>query len=217
MKLLFDCDGAILDSMHIWTEPLDEILKKYNYTLTKEEKGSIEALDYGAMCEWLAQNIATDMSAEDLKKYFDHIIYDAYENILKPKEGVKEILYELKDAGFEMAVASSTDIRLLESALRRLDLIDCFEFIITPDSCPYNKGQEEFWDLACHKLEAKRENVMLYDDALYAIMAANAAGLKTCGLKDFPYNEKEWDYIVEESYMVLDDIKDIKIEELKIK
>lgn len=214
MKLLFDCDGTILDSMHIWTEPLEEILKKYNYKLTKEEKGSIEALDYGAMLKWLSQNIATDMTVEDLKSYFDHIIYDAYENTLMPKKGAKEILYKLKNAGFEMAVASSTDIKLLETALRRLDLIDCFEFIITPDSCPYNKGEEEFWSLACHKLDEKNENVILYDDALYAIKAAKKAGLKTCGLKDFPYNEKEWDHIVEEAYMVLDDIKDIDIKEL---
>lgn len=215
MKLLFDCDGTILDSMHIWTEPQKKILKKYNYKLTKEEKGSIEALDYSSMCEWIAQNIATDMTVDEVKEYFDHIIYDAYENKLMPKEGAKEILYDLKDHGFEMAVASSTDIRLLESALRRLDLIDCFEFIITPDSSPYNKGEKEFWELACHKLDEKCENVLIYDDALYAIKAAKSAGLKTCGLKDFPYNENEWDHIVKEADMVLDDIKDINIEDLK--
>ncbi|MDD7305464.1 MAG: HAD family phosphatase [Peptoniphilaceae bacterium] len=215
MKLLFDCDGTLLDSMHIWTEPLEEILKKYDYKLTKEEKGSIEALDYTSMCHWLAKNIAKDMTVEELKAHFDKIIHDAYENTLMSKDGARDILYKLKESGFEMAVASSTDIRLLEKALRRLELIDFFEFIITPDSSPYNKGQEEFWELACHKLDEKRENVMLFDDALYAIKAAKLAGLKTCGLKDFPYNEKEWDYIKKEADMVLDNIKDIDPSKLK--
>lgn len=214
MKLLFDCDGTILDSMHIWTRPLEKIIEKYKYTLTKEEKGDIEALDYAGMCQWLSQNIATDKTAEQIKEYFDHIIYDAYENKLIPKEGAREILYKIRDHGFEMAIASSTDIRLLEACLRRLDLIDCFEFIITPDSSPYNKGQKEFWELACHKLDEKCQNVIIYDDALYAIKAAKSAGLKTCGLKDFPYNQNEWDYIVEEADMVLDNIKDINIDEL---
>lgn len=215
MKLLFDCDGTILDSMHIWIEPINKLLNKYNYTLTKEEKGAMEALDYESTCMWLAENIAKDMSYEDLKKYFDETIHHAYEQTLLPKKGAKEILKKLKDEGFEMAVASSTNIKLLEKALRRIDLIDCFEFIITPDSSPYNKGQKEFWKLACHKLDEKPENVMLYDDALYAIKSAKSVGIKTCGIKDFPYNKNEWGHIVEESYMILDDIKDIDIKNLR--
>src|SRR5699024_3981487 len=142
-------------------------------------------------------------------------IHHAYEQTLLPKKGAKEILKKLKDEGFEMAVASSTNIKLLEKALRRIDLIDCFEFIITPDSSPYNKGQKEFWKLACHKLDEKPENVMLYDDALYAIKSAKSVGIKTCGIKDFPYNKNEWGHIVEESYMILDDIKDIYIKNLR--
>ena len=39
MKLFFDCDGTILDSMHIWLEPIAKLLKEYDYKLTTEEKG----------------------------------------------------------------------------------------------------------------------------------------------------------------------------------
>lgn len=215
MKLLFDCDGTILDSMHIWTEPQNKILNKYNYKLTKEEKGRMEALSMSDTCHWLIENVAKDMTYEELMEYFNSTIEIAYKNDLMPKNGAMDILYRLKNLGFEMAIASSTDIRLLETALRRLDLIDFFEFIITPDSAPYNKGQKEFWELACHKLDEKCQNVILFDDALYAIKSANSANLRTCGLKDFPYNEKEWNYIVKEADFVLNSIKEIKIEHLK--
>lgn len=215
MKLLFDCDGTILDSMHIWSQPIKKILQKYDYTLTKEEKGAIEALDYDSMCHWLAENVALDMSYEDLKEYFDTTINGAYENTLMPKDGAVEILKELKDQGFEMAIASSTDIKLLEKAFRRLDMADYFEFIITPDSSPYNKGEKEFWELACYKINEDPEKVIIYDDALYAVKAAKSAGLVTCGIKDFPYNENEWEYIIKEADMVLDGIEDIDIDKLK--
>lgn len=215
MKLLFDCDGTILDSMHIWSQPIKKILQKYDYTLTKEEKGAIEALDYDSMCHWLAENVALDMSYEDSKEYFDKTINGAYENTLMPKDGAVEILKELKDQGFEMAIASSTDIKLLEKAFRRLEMTDYFEFIITPDSSPYNKGEKEFWELACYKINEDPENVLIYDDALYAVKAAKSAGLVTCGIKDFPYNENEWEYIIKEADMVLDSIEDIDIDKLK--
>ena len=51
-KLIFDVDGTILDSMHIWIEPQNKLFSKYGFTLedlSKEEKGRIEALSIEAM------------------------------------------------------------------------------------------------------------------------------------------------------------------------
>ena len=73
MKLLFDCDGTILDSMHIWSEPINGIFEKYGFSfegLDKEEKGKIEALPMGGMIDYIAENIATDMSRAEVSKYF---------------------------------------------------------------------------------------------------------------------------------------------------
>lgn len=215
MKLLFDCDGTILDSMHIWTKPLNELLQKYNYELSKKEKSSIESLDYTAMCEWLCQNIVKDKTPDQIKEYFNEIINDGYNYSLMPKIGAKELLKNLKNEGFEMAIASSTDINLLEKALKRLDLLNCFEFIITPDTCPYNKGEKEFWELATYKLNEKNENVILFDDALYAIKVAKSVGIKTCAIKDFPYNQNDWTNLQKEADMFLDNIKDIDLRLLK--
>ena len=55
--LIFDIDGTILDSMHIWIKPLEDIFKKYGYDLNKlpkEKKGHIEALPSYDMCDFLS-------------------------------------------------------------------------------------------------------------------------------------------------------------------
>lgn len=86
MKLLFDCDGTILDSMYIWFEPINRLLDEYNYKLTTKDKGEIEALAFSDTIKWLNKNVCTDKSEEEVLNYFSKTIYDAYKNYLLPKK-----------------------------------------------------------------------------------------------------------------------------------
>lgn len=209
MKLLFDVDGTILDSMHIWTEPINRVFNKYGFSLedlSKEEKGKLEALPYGAMCEYIAENIATDMTADQVRDYFNEIIEDGYRNSLMPKDGALKILEELHDSGFEMAVASSTDSIYLKLAFERLNIGHYFSFYTTPDITNKKKSDSDYWKFAIDKFGVDPSEIILYDDALYAIKAAGNEGINTCGIKDFPYNENEWDDIKELASITLDGI-----------
>lgn len=209
MKLLFDCDGTILDSMHIWVDPINEIFDKYGFSLdslSKEEKGRIEALPLEGMCEFIADNLAKDMTSKEVREYFNEIIEDGYKNSLMPKEGILKSLEKLYRAGYEMAIASSTDSIYLKLAFERLNIADYFSFYTTPDLTNHKKSDPEYWQYAIDKFEVEASDIILYDDALYAIKAAKNIGIHTCGVKDFPYNENEWDYIKDIADLTMDTI-----------
>lgn len=211
-KLIFDVDGTILDSMHIWIEPQNRLFAKYGFSLedlTKEEKGKIEALSVEAMCQYIVDEIAKDMTLDEVMAYFDDIIYTGYKDELIAKPRNLEILKKLKDAGFSMSVASSTPYKYLEMALKRLGIYDYFDFFATPELLDVKKSDPDYWQYSIKKHGVKAEDCVLFDDALYAIKAANKEGIMTVGLEDFPWNEREWDYIKEEADMTLKTIADI--------
>lgn len=213
--LIFDIDGTILDSMHIWTKPLKDIFKKYGYDLNelpKEKKGQIEALPFYDMCEFLSKNIAKDMTKDEVIGYFEQTIENAYANDLLPKDGAVDFLRALKEKSYTLSVASSTDYQYLEKALKRLGAFDLFDFLATPDTTGYNKSEKNFWEYSIKKHGKSPENLILFDDALYAIKAAKNSGIKTVGIKDFPWNKKEWDYIKKEADSYLNNISDFEIE-----
>lgn len=215
--LIFDIDGTILDSMHIWIKPLEDIFKKYGYDLNKipkEKKGEIEALPFYDMCEFLAGNIARDMTKNEVIKYFEETIENAYANDLPPKNGAVDFLKDLKKKGYILSVASSTDYKYLEKALKRIEIFDLFDFVATPDTIGYNKSEKDFWEYSIKKHGKFPDNLILFDDALYAIKAAKREGIKTIGIKDFPWNEKEWDYIKKEADYFVDEISNFDIENL---
>lgn len=215
MKLLFDCDGTILDSMHIWLEPIGKLLDDYNFKLTTEQKGQIEALTFIDTVRWLNKNVCPERSEEDIINYFSDTITDAYKNSLMPKVGAEKTLRKLKAEGYDMCICSSTDRVHLENALKRLDLFDLFDFIQTPDTIGYKKNQIEYWQDALDKYQIKAEEAVLFDDALYAIKTAKKPGIKIVGIKDFPHNKNEWEEIKKESDIVLDNIKDLDMEKIK--
>ena len=217
-KLIFDVDGTILDSMHIWINPQNELFSKYGFVLedlSAEKKGIIEALSYEDMCQYIADEIATDMTYQEVVDHFDQIIINAYKNELMPKEGNLEKLKELKEAGYKMSVASSTPFRLIEMALKRLGVFDYFDFFATPDIVKSKKSEPEFWIYSYENHKAAPEDCILFDDALYAIKAAKKEGIKTIGLEDFPWNKNEWDQIVDDADMVIKSLADLDIKDLK--
>lgn len=217
-KLIFDVDGTILDSMHIWIKPQNELFAKYGYSFTdlsKEDKGKIEALAVEDMCHYIADEIAKDMTFEEVMKYFDDVIYTGYKDELGPKPGNLEILKKLKDAGFSMSIASSTPYKYLEMALKRLGIYDYFDFFATPELLGMKKSEPGYWQYSIKKHGVGPEDCVLFDDALYAIKAAKKEGITTVGLKDFPWNENEWDHIKKEADMTLEKISDMDIEKFR--
>ena len=217
MKLLFDCDGTLLDSMHIWVEPINKIFNKYGYSfegLEKKEKGVIEALPLSGMVTYIANNIAKDMSEEEVNNYFLQIVEEGYKNHLMPKNGVLEKLKEFYDHDIEMGIASSTDSKYLKLAFKRLGIDHYFTYYNTPDLLNSKKSDEKFWQSAIDNFKIDPEEIMLFDDALYDIKAAKKSGIKTCGVRDFPYNKNEWEDIKKFSDIYLEGIWDFDINTL---
>lgn len=217
MKLLFDCDGTLLDSMHIWVEPINKIFNKYGYSfegLEKKEKGIIEALPLSGMVTYIGKNIAKDMTEEEINNYFLQIVEDGYKNHLMPKDGVLEKLKEFYDHDIEMGIASSTDFKYLKLAFKRLGIDHYFTYYNTPDLLNSKKSDAKFWQSAIDNFKIDPEEIILFDDALYAIKAAKKSGIKTCGVRDFPYNKNEWEDIKKFSDIYLEGIWDFDLNNL---
>lgn len=73
------------------------------------------------------------------------------------------------------------------------------------------KSDPAFWQYSIKKHGVKASDCVLFDDALYAIKAAKKEGIMTVGLEDFPWNEKEREYIKEKADFTLPTIADMDI------
>lgn len=209
MKLLFDCDGTLIDSMGIWMSSMKELINK-----SSTEIEDVDSLSYEECINYIWQNLVTDMDEKEITPYFDRLLENGYKNTIPAKDGAIDMIKSLKSLGYEMAVATSNSYYLLELVLKRLGIFDCFDEYFTPDTTGFKKGQDEFWSYISSKLNTNTKDLVLFDDALYALRSANDAGIRTVGVKDFPWNENEWEDISKEADFVVDGISSFDIKNL---
>ncbi len=216
-SLIFDVDGTILDSMPMWLELENNILKKYGHTmdsLDKDTKDTIESLSIEGMSKFIAETIATDMTFEEVFNYFQSSIDYKYANEVDAKAGSVDKIKYLKAKGFKLAVASSSSSDCIIKAFKRLGIYECFDIIATADNTGLRKSEDEFWKSLIEKLGKDKNQVILYDDAIYAITQAKKLGIEVVGIKDFPWNEKDWEKIQQTAAYTLDGICDISLDQI---
>ena len=96
-------------------------------------------------------------------------------------------------------------------ALHRFNMDQCFDFIQTCDGVGLEKSDTAFYDALAHRLNASPGEIILVDDAHYALAAAKKAGLYVVAVKD-TYNLPYRDAIVKESDELLDSLLDFEPE-----
>ena len=83
-----------------------------------------------------------------------------------------------------MCVATSTRHENAKKGLDRHDMTGYFEFIIDHDETEYTKNDPEFFVNLAKRLGLKPERCMVFEDALYAMKSAKAAGMLVCAIED---------------------------------
>ncbi len=92
--------------------------------------------------------------------------------------GTREALLSLKSAGVRLAVLTNSGRKAAEDTLRRANLQDVFEFVLTRDDTEAMKPRPEGLLQAVSMLSLPKEFVCYVGDSPFDIMAAKQAGLR---------------------------------------
>ncbi len=181
---VFDMDGTLLDTMPYWRATTLEYLLAHRWpakpwVLEKMMATSSRKLirEYAAR-----EGFALDEAnlIPELEAFMNrHYLYDAH-----TKAHSEEFLPALKARGVRMCVATGSPRQYARNGLERLGLLGYFEFVTDNYEGPYHKYQPEYFGWLLERLGARPEETWVFEDALFAIRAAKAAGLRVCAMED---------------------------------
>lgn len=184
---IFDVDGTLLDSMHIWDDAADLFLQKMGFEARGDEL--FRSYGYAKGIEFMIENYGLDMTHEQVKAEINIILQDYYFNIPLAKPGVKEFLEKLKADGAKLAVATATERHLIERALERNGLLQYFDSFFTTFEVGKRKHFPDIFYLAKESIGGD-ETTVVFEDALYAIETAKKAGFPVIAIED--YAQAKW-------------------------
>jgi beta-phosphoglucomutase-like phosphatase (HAD superfamily) len=84
----------------------------------------------------------------------------------------------LKKAGFRLALASSSNFDHIQIVLKKLNLEDCFEVILSGDHVEKGKPNPEIYQKTAQKLRVRPEQCLVLEDTQTGVSAAKGAKMK---------------------------------------
>ncbi len=181
---IFDLDGTILDSMHIWSDIGLLFLKNKGIEAPEGIEDEFVKMSMVQAAEYYIKNIDPTATVMDIVNEVNSLVQGFYFNEVIKKDGAKEFLEFLKNRNVKMCVATATDKHLVEKALERNGIREYFSEIFTCGSVGAGKDSPVIYDVALKHLGTPKENTFVFEDALYAIETANKAGYNILGIKD---------------------------------
>lgn len=191
---IFDMDGTILDSMPMWATIASDYLDSYNITHDDGVNKLIESYTLENAAKYFIE-LGLDKTVDEIIKDIYDFSFNKYKYEIPAKPGMAELLKKLHENGDTICLLSASPVQCAEAAFDRLGVLKFFDKLLSCQDLETDKTVPETFVNAAASLGFKPEETVVYEDALYSIRSAKAAGCKTIAIYD-DFAATEWDEIL---------------------
>ena len=167
--VIFDLDGVILDSLLIWEDLGARYLRKHGI---EPEEGLNRVL------------YPLKASSLEVISGLREMLRDYYFDEVRAKEGARELLEDLSARGIRITAATSSPREHVTRALARNGLLPYFEKIFTTSEMGTSKHAPDIYNAAAAFMGTQPSETAVFEDSLYALKTAKAAGYAAFGVFD---------------------------------
>lgn len=200
--IIFDMDGTLIDSVGIWNEidkqliktvgnkELDEVdIGKQRDTKLKEYSKCEDA--YLEYCGFLKEKYNSNLPKEEIKRIRYEIADNYLKNVIDYKPNAEKVLKYLKEKGFILAIASTTNDHTIEiykkynkNIINKANLEETFSIIYAKGAVKELKPNPEVHYKILKELNIKPEECLIVEDSLIGVEAANNANIEVAVMYD---------------------------------
>ncbi len=181
---IFDMDGTLIDSMPPWRALNVEFVRRRGIEPTPEEMADLEGLTGRIAVDYYREHYGIETDFDTLCMVACREMKSAYSGGLPLKPGAAAYLGRLRARGVKCVVCSASPCDLVLIALNRMNLTKDLDLIYSTEIVGGHKGDPAFYDRLCAMIGEKKEDCVMFEDALYAMRGAREAGLGVIGITD---------------------------------
>jgi HAD superfamily hydrolase (TIGR01509 family) len=183
--IIFDFDGIIIDSEPLWVEAEIAVFKSVGVELSPEKCRQTTGLNtHDTIQFWYGVHHWSGKSVfqvyKEIMESMQLLIFERADL----KEGYLELLQFFVDKKLPVAVASSSPLKLITTALKKFHLIDFFKIISSAENEEHGKPHPALYLGAANKLGVEPISCLAFEDSFNGAIAAKAARMKLVTVPD---------------------------------
>ena len=152
-NFIFDFDGTLVDSMPTFISATLKILDDNKVSYNDDIIKTITPLGFKGVAQHFIK-LGVNKPIEDIVKDMKSYMFDEYLYNIPAKNGVIEVLTELKYRGSSLNVLTASPHITLDVCLKRLEVYNLFDNVWSCDDFNTTKANPEIYKMAAQRIGA---------------------------------------------------------------
>jgi HAD superfamily hydrolase (TIGR01509 family) len=176
--VVFDMDGVLVDTEHLWDEVREQLTAEWGGRYTPEAQEAMMGMSSTEWSRYLHETVGLREPPETINAEVVRRMLARYETELPVIPDAPEAVRRLAAAGLRLALASSSNRELIDAVLRRLTLASSFEVTVSSEEVARGKPAPDVYLEAARRLGVPPERCAAVEDSASGIRAAHGAGMR---------------------------------------
>jgi mannitol-1-/sugar-/sorbitol-6-/2-deoxyglucose-6-phosphatase len=183
--VIFDMDGVLVDSEPLWRIAMVQGFKEAGIEFTEEDCITTTGMRFDEVVKhW---NLKRPFQTKSPLQLHDDVIDHLCELITihaVEMTGAVETLELCKSAGFYTGLATSSNSKIIQSVLKKINAEHYFDAIISAEHLPFGKPHPQVFLNCAEKINVHPNNCLVIEDSVNGVIAAKAAHMKVVAVPD---------------------------------
>ena len=181
---IFDLDGTLLDSLHVWEKVDADFLSGRGIAIPPDYVDAVGSMGFRDAAEYTITRFGLTDTPEDLMHEWNEMAVYEYGHSIRLKPHAEAYLRNLRQKGIKLAVATGLPRVLYAPALENIGITSLFDTVCGVEDAGRSKPHPAVFLLATSRLGVKPGECAIFEDDLAALAGAKRVGMRTYGVYD---------------------------------
>ena len=190
---IFDFDGTIAATGHIWKQVDEIFLGSHGIEYTEEYARTLSVLGFERGARYTIDLYGLQETEEEVVAEWTRLSQALYRTTVDLRPGARAYIHVLREHGIACALATSNEPNLIEG-MRNVHVSELFDTCVYGREMSTSKDEPDIYLEAARRLGSEPERCMVFEDIAPGLSAARRAGFQTCACMADDFSQ-DWETV----------------------